>query len=228
MKKLICSILLALMPVAAFAAAPPATVTSDIITKSPWVDVRVFKDATHPFGNLSTAKTSPVTVGKMILVASPIDTNNWTIPADREIAIIRGGSITRNPGTTLTFAPGADFHAGDNHNCFLGSGTTVGLRNPIPNWFGITGVQDEVAIQKAIDSLGSADQSPGTIRFDPTKTYITSAAIKVRGGQILDNLHITSTSTGNIIESAVPSGTIYNVVINNRSEERRVGKECRL
>lgn len=86
------------------------------------VDVRNFKDAAHPFGNLSTAKASPDTANKTIVIASgTVSVNDLTIPANRGLKVLPGAVIDRAGGKTL-IVNGPFAAAG---NPFAGNGTIV-------------------------------------------------------------------------------------------------------
>ncbi|MBL0226084.1 MAG: hypothetical protein IPQ16_11090 [Geobacteraceae bacterium] len=90
------------------------------------------------FANLSSAKASPLTAGKEILITRAETVNNLTIPADRTLKIQQGGSLSVNSGKT--FVLNGPFSAGQ-YQVFTGSGAVV-FNSPLVNlgttsWFGV-------------------------------------------------------------------------------------------
>lgn len=125
-----------------WAAPAAATRTSDIITRGPWVDVRAF-------ANLSSAKVYAEANNKPLHITAPTTYNNLTI--NTEVDIIRGGSLTRNGLSTLTI--NGPFQAGL-AQC-IDSGVVLGpksVKAVYPEWWGVTGTGDNVALQLAINS----------------------------------------------------------------------------
>ncbi len=124
------------------------TITGDIITQGPWVDVR-------SFASLAAAVASPVTAGKQIWVTNAQTVSaNLTIPADRGIKVQQGGMITVDSGFTLTI--NGPFEAGL-YQVFSGSGEVTGLKESIPQWFGAAGdgsTDDTAAINRAASVVG--------------------------------------------------------------------------
>lgn len=88
----------------------------DIITRGPWVDARAFS-------NLSSAVNSSATASKTILIATPLAiSDDLTIPTDRALRVIKGGSLDVAAGKTLTI--NGPFEAGP-YRIFTGSGAIV-------------------------------------------------------------------------------------------------------
>lgn len=135
--------------------------TSDLVTKGPWVDVRAFT-------NLSTAKASPQTAGKEIWITNAQSVKNLTIPADRGLRFIQGGTVSVASGKLLTIS--GQFVAGS-QQVFTGAGS-VGfaagsLKEVLPEWWGAKGdgiTDSAVAIDSASKSISV---SGGVVRLAP-------------------------------------------------------------
>lgn len=111
------------------------------------------------FANLSTAVSSTTTVGKTIEVSSAQTVNTLTIPTNRSIEVVYGGTITTNMSKTLTI--NGPFSAGY-YPVFAGTGVVKFGKNLVkevyPEWFGATidthsGASLVPFVQKACDSL---------------------------------------------------------------------------
>jgi len=110
------------------------------------------------FTNLSTAKRSPATSGKPMVVTSTMNCGNLTIPADRPVEVIKGGRI-RYSGNLIIKGP---FKAGLYHVLEkVGSGTVTFESNPDipPEWWGAVGgnvagyeAVNNAALQSAVDA----------------------------------------------------------------------------
>lgn len=128
---------------------------SNLIAYGTRLDVRAF-------GNLSAAKASPATVGKVIVITSRQSVNNLTIPDDRALIVADGGSISVNAGKMLTVS--GQFSAGL-YNVFTGGGSvkfgTGSVSDVYPQWWGAKtdGSDDTKPIQKALLSHGSVELS---------------------------------------------------------------------
>lgn len=173
-----------------WAAPVAATKTSDIITKGPWVDVRAFN-------NLSTAVASPQSAGKTILVPNVQNMNNLTIPSDRAVKIIKGGSIYVATGKTLTI--NGPFDAGL-YQVFGTGGSIAFGSNTIavyPEWWGAhgDGVTDDTGFIETALNTGKK------VRLSD-KTYACNITI-VRNGSHLEGKLGYFNTTGDPI-----SGTI--------------------
>jgi hypothetical protein len=158
--------------------------------------------------DISAAITALGSNSATLVVDSPITVNNnATVPANVSVVVQKPGYLTVASGKTLTI--NGPFSAGL-YQVFAGSGTVPGLNEARPEWYGVTGTADEVAINKA--SLAAK-----VINYVPGKTYNTTAAIKIYTNQIhnFDGCILNSTSTGNVIESGAGTNTwIKNPTLN--------------
>lgn len=128
-------------------------------------------------------------------------TANITLANDRSWKLGKGAVITT---TGYTFdVNNAPFEAGD-YQVFAGSGTVTGLKNPIPEWFGVNttpGTTDmTTAITKAIASIGTTYY--GVV--DLSSYYLISSNISVPAGVTLRGL---SSSGTRIYKSAAMTTT---------------------
>lgn len=138
-----------------------------------YVDVAGFK-------NLSTAKTSPLTAGKTIVITNRQTVNNLTIPRDRAIRFENSGQITITKSKTLTI--NGLFQAGLSQ-CFDGRGAVTGLKEARPEWFGANtppGVNDMSA------AIASAFASSNKIRFSDTSYLMKSGVNKTANNVEVD------------------------------------------
>lgn len=122
------------------------------------------------FTNLSTAVHDSSTAGKVVVVSTGESCNTLTIPKDRIVEIIKGGTI--NNSGTLTFLTHPII---GEYEVFVGSGAIIGLYQVLSEWFGSVGdgiADDGVAIRKAI----SAITSTGGILFFPKDKYLLTGA----------------------------------------------------
>lgn len=150
MNRMIITLILLTIPALPVLAAPTNT-------SGPWgVDASGFK-------NLSTALSSPSTMGKTVVVSESMAINNTT--TDRAIRIEKGGRIDVASGKKLTI--NGPFKAGM-HQVFAGDGAVIfGAGAPpeiFPEWRGAKcdGVTDSTAaIQATINSISHAYASKG-------------------------------------------------------------------
>lgn len=134
--------LLVLLATSACGSPPPATVTSDIVTKGPWVDSRAL-------ATLADADAYALAHGKTLLIASQYTiTSPTTIYSHTQI--IPGGLITTADSGSLAFAPGATLDINDgSYQVFAGTMAITGLEWATPDMFG-----DSVgSVQSAIDAI---------------------------------------------------------------------------
>ncbi|HEY6872799.1 MAG TPA: right-handed parallel beta-helix repeat-containing protein [Geobacteraceae bacterium] len=103
-------------------AAPAATLTGDIITSGPWVDVRAF-------ANVSTAKVYAKTNNRPLHITKAVSCHALSFDGV-EVDIISGGTIN-NSGTVSGLG---NFHAGL-ARVFVGSGPVSGLQKALPEWW---------------------------------------------------------------------------------------------
>lgn len=145
-------------------------VTTSVCSANDSIDVRIFS-------SFYEAVTSPTTKNKTILITVPVSCNNLTIPSDRSIRVMPGGSIN-NTGTLTVFG---QFEAGlfqvfngSKHIYFKpGAVATVPTK-----WFGAMGdgVSDDTdAIQAAVESFDNITVNGEAlvshqITIDKTKT----------------------------------------------------------
>ncbi|MFZ2947908.1 MAG: tail fiber domain-containing protein [Desulfuromonadaceae bacterium] len=139
-------------------------------TSGPW-GILVSKGS--GFTNLSTAKRSPATASKTMVIADVMDCNNLTIPADRAIDVKKGGRI-RYSGDLVINGP---FNAGMYQALEkVGSGTlTFGpgsVSSIPPAWF--TG-SDTVAVQSAV----TTSKNSGWIPLKLDRMYTLTASINI-------------------------------------------------
>lgn len=117
------------------------------------IDARVF-------GTFSTAKTVPSSSGKIIVVSSDMIVNDCTVPADRHIKIVKGGSLIIPDGKTLFI--NSRFETGP-YKVFspIGTGKVLIGANSVekvfPEWFGVYidgshKKETTTAIQQAINA----------------------------------------------------------------------------
>jgi hypothetical protein len=119
-------------------------------TSGPWgIDI----SKKSGFTSLSTAKNSPGTANKTMIISTVMDCNNLTIPANRAVDVKMGGKI-RYSGNLVINGP---FNAGLYQALEkVGSGTVTGLKVTRPEWFGAVGdgmTNNTAAIQAAANSL---------------------------------------------------------------------------
>lgn len=124
------------------------------------------------FINLSTALTSPSTLGKTIIVNKAMPINNKVVSGNRLVKVIQGGQINVAPGKTLSFTTASNFEAGD-HTAFNGSSVVTGLKTARPEWWGavagLATAQNQYYL-KALASLSNGGRlifsGAGAYRFD--------------------------------------------------------------
>lgn len=89
------------------------------------------------FASLAAAIASPTTAGKTIRIATAVTCDTLTIPADRSIDCVKGGSIGVNASHTLTV--NGPFSAGL-YQVFPGAGNVVfgdgSIETDFPQWWG--------------------------------------------------------------------------------------------
>jgi hypothetical protein len=111
------------------AIAVPAWAATD--TTGPWgVDI----SKPGAFTNLSSALASPITANKTLVISRPMAINNKTLPSDRRIIFVRGGSI--NPASGKTFNYNGQAPQAGLYQIHGGSGSIAGLSASCPEWFG--------------------------------------------------------------------------------------------
>jgi Right handed beta helix region len=186
------------------------------ITNAPWgVDAAAFK-------NLSTALTASATVGKTVVVSTPMILNNMT--TDRSIVVMDGGRINVASGKTLIFTSGSTFSAGS-HQVFTGSGLVKGLKSAHPEWFennSIPGTTDMTkAFTMAINAASEVTGMQGAVYRISSVPLVSNRRLVGNGAVITSmaagNGQLTGSSLNNVaIEGwefrGVP-GTNYNPVI---------------
>lgn len=154
------------------------------------------------FANLSTAVHDPSTAGRNVVVANSFTVNNLTVPADRGLVVIPGGTITVNSGKTLTINGPFDGAP----SCLAGSGTVTGLRRVEASWAGALG--DGTDQTAALTRL-AAIAATGTIVHFPAGDYRTSTPwrftvpVKITG----DDARFSLTSAGDYVIQIDGSGT---------------------
>lgn len=133
------------------------------------------------FNDLSTALSSPATIGKTVVVSRPMTIN--TITTDRDLHVTSGGSITVTSGNTFTVT--GSFFAGS-YQVFAGEGAVVLAKSSLSRaeWFGVkgNGSDETAAIQKTINAIKSGEaQFPAGIfkgnvvmKTEVTVTGVTS------------------------------------------------------
>lgn len=132
--------------------------TADLITGGPYVDVRKFP-------TLAAAVADASTAGKTILIGSAVSLSaNLTIPADRALKVIKGGSINVSSGNTLTiYGP---FEAGM-YQIFTGAGSVVfgpgAVMWELPQWRGVAGISPRIVGDNVVlgDEAAKTLTSPG-------------------------------------------------------------------
>lgn len=154
---------------------------TDIVVTGPAVDVR-------EFASLTVAVGSPTTAGKTILISTAQTCNDLTIPLDRAIEVIKGGSINVATGKTLTI--NGPFNAGL-YQIFTGAGSVKFNSGSAPTapaeWWGAiadfnvgtqTGTDSTAAIQAALAahphvllSQGNYKVSSECVVGDPALDY---------------------------------------------------------
>lgn len=105
------------------------------------------------FTNLSSALNSPATAGKTVVVEKPMTTNNLTLPSDRSIRIIKGGSI--NPASGKTFDYNGQQPEAGQYQIHAGAGTITGMKEAYVQWFGAVGdgtTDNTLAFQSALNA----------------------------------------------------------------------------
>jgi len=123
------------------------------------------------FRNLSTALTSPRTIGKAVVVSEPMTINTKT--TDRTIIVTAGGNINVASGKTLNI--NGAFSAGL-HYVFAGKGRVQGLKEARPEWFG----SDASAVTKAISSAPVVRFTDFTI----TSPITVASPVTLIGGKV--------------------------------------------
>jgi hypothetical protein len=160
-------------------------------TSGPWgIDAGGFR-------NLSTALTSPSTVGKIVVISKPMAINNKT--TDRAINVMAGGSII--VGGVNVFTTNGPFAAGQ-YQAFAGSGTVKFPAGSTvrPEWAGITGVADDVGINKVINYL------PGG-----SGTVLAPGAYHISGTINMIQQHTTLDMTGGSVTSSTSMTSYFNI-----------------
>jgi hypothetical protein len=213
------SILFSLVVLLASSIAQSATISKKM---EQCVDVRTFT-------SLSAAVVSPLTNGRTILIVSPVSCNSLTIPADRRLKIIEGGSIKIAPGMVLTVA--GYFDAGL-FQTFVGNGNVNFINGSTkivhPEWFGAkaNGLVDSTeAMQRAIDSItaGMVSLSPGVYNISDAVKLLNKSNLEIIGNDSLirqkaaakELIHISGSShiilkdlaLYGVLETAGPIGT---------------------
>lgn len=136
------------------------------------------------FTNLSSALHSPSTAGQTIVVSTPMSINSATVPADRVLHIIKGGSIAVARGATLTINGPVSIGP---YPVFPGEGKIrfagLSVSEVLPEWWGAradSATDSTAALQAAIDAL---PLSGGVLRLS-RGVYLTSSQIAVTGNGV--------------------------------------------
>jgi len=120
-----------------FAAAPPVTVLSDLITKGPWLDARAYK-------TLTAADAAAVAAGKLLVISSQWNTVPATLNAS--VRILPGGKLNSSGTVTINGAfAGAD-------GCFGASQTVIGVKLPRPEMWTINTTPGTTDMTSALSS----------------------------------------------------------------------------
>lgn len=151
----------------------PASAAPTAINNPRDIDIAGFK-------NLSTAKTSPLTAGKTIVITNHQTVNNLTLPSDRSIRFVSGGQINVNRSKTL--AIDGPFQAGIGQ-CFSGEGTVTGLQEARPEWFGTNSTPGNTDMAAAI---AAAFASSNKILFSNTRYLMKSGVTKLSNNVDVD------------------------------------------
>ena len=126
--------------------------SADTVAQTALLDVSTCSD-------LAAVVASPVSSGKTILVTAEIKCDSLTVPADRALRIVKGGSVN-NSGKLIINGP---FEAG-RYRVFTGSGpislSLASISEFLPEWVGAVadasvdgtaGTDSTAALQKAFD-----------------------------------------------------------------------------
>jgi hypothetical protein len=113
------------------------------------IDVRLF-------ANLSTAKASPRTAGKTIVISDTQNINTATIPTDRTVKVNKGGSINIARDKLLTLS----IPVAGPYQIFTGSGRLIfsnsAGKDLLPEWWGCninnSPAKNTAALEKAVDT----------------------------------------------------------------------------
>lgn len=164
-------------------------------TSGPWgIDVAGFK-------NLSTSLYSSATAGKTVVISKPMSTNNLTLPSNRHLKIVSGGSINPASGKIFNFN-GQSPEAG-RYRIFAGLGAISGLNKGYPEWFGVmpgSTTNDSTLMASSLAAI----MSYGSLDFD---AGIYSGYLSVRK----NNITITGKGSGaSVIKT--PAGVNTNVL----------------
>lgn len=132
-------------------------------TSGPWgMDAAAFK-------NLSTALSSPVTLGQTVVVSKPMSINNKTVSGYRTVRVVNGGRINPMPSKNLNFAAGSSVEAG-RYRIFGDNGTVTGLKTAFPEWFGagdsLNAGTTAIANSLGIDRTAKSLTNGGVFDFD--------------------------------------------------------------
>jgi len=181
--------------------------SSDLITKSPWVDVRAY-------ATLALANTAAYDAGKTLLITKEcILTANTTLTA--AVVVIKGGSFTKASTYTLTingpFEAGlypvfSGFDAGD---VTFGTGT---VKEVYPEWWGantIPGTTDmSVEILSALDSINEGMEcvlTSSNYNIGTTQIVVDRAVESIK---MMPSTRVTYTGTGAAIKIDLSGGQI--------------------
>lgn len=183
---------------------------------APYIDARAFS-------NLSSAVSSPSTYGLKILITSPQTVNTLTIPDDRTIEVLKGGSINVSKDSQLII--NGTFQAGL-YQVFSGVGNVSFGMNSIlevyPQWFGAKGdgvTDDTPAVQMAVNSWSK-------IYFPPAYYKVKSVAIpsaRTLHGEYARSIIFSSDNYSSVFKVTGSEVTIEDLRFSNYSNEARSG-----
>lgn len=143
-------------------------------TPQKWVDVAVFK-------NLSTAKASPLTAGKTIVISNHQTVNNLTIPKDRLLLFKKDGKVTINSSKNLTID--GPISTLEEHQIFDGGGSVKGLQEAHPEWFSTNMTPGKTDMAPAI---AAAFASSNKIVFSDASYLMNSGVTKTANNVEVD------------------------------------------
>lgn len=161
MKKGLFTLLLILMTALPALAAP---------TSGPW-GINI-----SSFTSFSSAKRSPVTAGKTMVITTPMNCGDLTIPADRAIEVKKGGKI-RYSGNLVILGP---FNAGLYQALEkVGSGTVTGLKEVPLEWYGgEVGIADNATAMTNALTTGGVITLGGIYNMTPISH---SGVVRIKG-----------------------------------------------
>lgn len=160
-------------------------------TSGPW---GIWVSRGSGYTSYSTAKWSPTTAGKNMVVASILNVNTLTQPADRMVEVKRGGGFNVGDGKTLNMN-GVTPVAG-RYQIFFGGGAVINLPVALPEWFG-------------------ENISPGT-------TDMAAAVTKALAASNVVELGNTTYAIGSTVSLATGNKTLRGVSGGNQSDQNTI------